>query len=310
MKRAGRKSMVGGIVALSMILMGTGYAYWTDTLQITTKATTGEMDVTFADLALYAQYDNENPDGWSIIDGIGEDGYVAGSFFERDKDYNEIAAEGTIEGYYERADGYNEVEFTAELAAAKNIKKNVGEYKTENTLGSKSIMLNISEMYPGYAQTFRTDILNTGNIAAKLADIEFNLQYSTEDGSYDYNINNQLGIALLINDEQSLPESEAADYVFKLAANFDEGDVFEVGGVEFVRLSALKDLDEVLENNTILVEPTDERMDLYLGIAMDPETTKNVAENEGATIRAIFDWIQFNAGKDVEATNILTEQNN
>lgn len=299
--------MVGGIVALSMILMGTGYAYWTDTLNITTKATTGELDVTFADLALYAQYDNENPDGWSIIDGIGEDGYVAGSFFERDKDYNEIAAEGTIEGYYERADAYNEVEFDAKLVDAAPIKKDVGEYTTVNTDGSKEIELTVKNMYPGYAQTFRTDILNTGNIAATLKNIMFT--FDNETGEH---VDHYLGIALLIKDEQSLPEWEAAENVYKLAVNFDEGDVFEVGGVEFVRLSALEDnhiLREGFENNTILVEPTDKRMDLYLGIAMDPSAQMDAAENGSIDIKAQFGWSQFNNGSEVEATNILTEQN-
>ena len=54
MRKAGRKSMIGGIAALSLILAGTGYAYWTDTLNVTTKATTGDLDVTFVDLGLYA----------------------------------------------------------------------------------------------------------------------------------------------------------------------------------------------------------------------------------------------------------------
>ena len=59
MRKTGRKPMAGGIVALSLILTGTGYAYWTDTLNVTTKATTGDLEVTFADLGLYAQYADE-----------------------------------------------------------------------------------------------------------------------------------------------------------------------------------------------------------------------------------------------------------
>ena len=78
MRKTGRKPMAGGIVALSLILTGTGYAYWTDTLNVTTKATTGDLEVTFADLGLYAQYANETKtDSWSIVDGIGDTGYVA-----------------------------------------------------------------------------------------------------------------------------------------------------------------------------------------------------------------------------------------
>ena len=52
MRKTGRKPMAGGIVALSLILTGTGYAYWTDTLNVTTKATSGDLEVSSADLDL------------------------------------------------------------------------------------------------------------------------------------------------------------------------------------------------------------------------------------------------------------------
>ena len=71
MKRMNGKSLVGSVLALSLVLAGTGYAYWTDTLSINTKATTGEFGVAFADLGLYAQYNNETlQGGWSIVDGV------------------------------------------------------------------------------------------------------------------------------------------------------------------------------------------------------------------------------------------------
>ena len=48
MRKAGRNSLVGGVLALSLVLAGTGYAYWTDSLNVTTKATTGDFGVQFA----------------------------------------------------------------------------------------------------------------------------------------------------------------------------------------------------------------------------------------------------------------------
>ena len=93
MKRMNGKSLVGSVLALSLVLAGTGYAYWTDTLSINTKATTGEFGVKFADLGLYAQYNNETlKGGWSIVDGVkhgANDGFVADDFFMRGAtDYN------------------------------------------------------------------------------------------------------------------------------------------------------------------------------------------------------------------------------
>lgn len=99
--------------------LGTGYAYWTDTLNVTTKATAGDFAVTFADMGLYAQYGSETlPGGWSIVDGIGEAGFADDEFFMRGKEYNKIAKDGSIEAYGERAEGHNNVDFNAELVDA------------------------------------------------------------------------------------------------------------------------------------------------------------------------------------------------
>lgn len=330
MRKAGRKSMIGGIMALSLILTGTGYAYWTDTLNVTTKATTGDFAVTFVDLGLYAQYGNETmANGWSIVDGIGESGYVNDDFFMRDKsDYNAIAKTGSIDDYYERAKGYNNVEFDAELVNADYIKKNVGEYTTLNAKGSDKIELTVSKMYPGYAQAFRTDILNVGEIAAKLSSLTFDVSALEEMGNpeaaYD-----MLGIAVLINQEQYTPDQNIdGEKVFKLCDTLGNGDnFFTVGGVDFLRLSALDNADvrTAITNANILCSPaTDNRMDLYLAVAMDPDAegvyttgtsdklTENddaASQNKGVKISIDFLWDQFNAGKDTGNPNILVEQN-
>lgn len=330
MRKAGRKSMIGGIMALSLILTGTGYAYWTDTLNVTTKATTGDFAVTFADLGLYAQYGNETmADGWSIVDGIGENGYVNDDFFMRDKtDYNAIAKENSIKDYYERAKGYNNVEFDAALVDADYIKKDVGEYTTFNTMGSDKIELTVSKMYPGYAQAFRTDILNVGEIAAKLSNLTFDVT-ALEDMDDSEAAYNMLGIAVLVNQEQYTPDQGIdGEKVFKLCDTLGSGDnFFTVGGVDFLRLSALDNADvkEAITNANILCSPaTDNRMDLYLAVAMDPDakgvyttgTSENLVENDdaasqnkGVKISIDFLWDQFNVGKDAGSPNILVDQN-
>ena len=43
MRKTNRKMIIGGILAATMILGGTGYAYWTDTLKVTATATTGDL---------------------------------------------------------------------------------------------------------------------------------------------------------------------------------------------------------------------------------------------------------------------------
>ena len=331
MRKIGKKSIISGVLALSLILAGTGYAYWTDTLSVKAKATTGELDVTFADLGLYAQYGDEGPAGtWSIVDGIGESGYLPSDFFRRGtSDYNKIAKNGSIDAYYERSKKYNNVEFNAELEDAAPIEHFVGPYSTANTMGSDKIKLDIKNMYPGYAQAFRTDVLNVGTLAAKLSNIKFEVEADKTKKAQD-----MLGIALYTHQEQFSPDkSKDGQNVFKLAKSLGlkENQYFTVGGVDFVRLSALKSVDQevvkkAIENAEILTSPsTDNRLDLFIGVAMDPDaegvyTTGSTdklnknnddadSENGEATVTVNFLWDQFNAGKKIEGTNILKEQN-
>lgn len=328
MKRMGGKSLVGSILALSLVLAGTGYAYWTDTLSISTKATTGDFGVTFADLGLYAQYDNETlQNGWSIVDGIkhgDNDGFVADEFFMRgNTDYNIIAREGSIGEYYEEAKGYNNVTFDAKLKNAETIKKGPQTYV--HAKGSDEIEMSIKKMYPGYAQAFRTDIVNVGDIAAKLSNLKFELK-----GDNIGNLKNMIGVALLIETEQYRPEYKPSQNIFKLAeAIGDNAKVFKVGGVQFVRLSALENADfveKLKDKEAMLCTPTDHRMDLFLGVAMDPDaagkytsgstTVENPegrdidSENKEVKIGIKFLWDQFNVGKDAASPNILKNQNN
>lgn len=328
MKRMNGKSLVGSVLALSLVLAGTGYAYWTDTLSINTKATTGEFGVKFADLGLYAQYDNETlQGGWSIVDGVkhgDNDGFVADEFFMRGApNYDIIAKPGSIEQYYKEAKGFNKVEFDAELKGAEVLTKGPGVYV--GSKGSDTIDVTIKKMYPGYAQAFRTDIVNVGDIAAKLGNIKFDVKGGTDVG----NLENMIGLAVLVNGEQYNPHVDPSEWdVFKLAANVDSSKVFKVGGVEFVRLSALKNADfaeKLKKSEPMLCAPaTDNRMDLFLGVAMDPDaegvyttgTSADIQDNDDAlsqdkeiNVAIKLLWDQFNVGKDVANPNILKNQN-
>lgn len=329
MKRNGKKTLIASIVALSLTLTGIGYAYWTDTLNVTTKATTGDLDVTFVDLGLYAQYDNETiPNGWSIVDGI-PNGWVDDMFFARGTaDYNKIAKDGTIAAYDTRAEGYNNIEFNAKLTDNAALVRDVGPYTIASTTGSDNIELSVQNLYPGYAQAFRSDIINQGTIAAKLSNIAFDV--SNLDGSkLTAETKGMLGIALLVDVDNS------PNNVFKLCTAFADNDnYFRVGGVDFLRLSALEGLSDteiqaVIENAEIKCYADGRsRMDLIIGVAMDPDakgtytsgSTKDInykakavndekSQNDGATISIDFAWDQFNEGVDEGNGNILNKQN-
>ncbi len=335
MKRTNRKSIIGGMVALSLILTGTGYAYWTDSLNVTTKATTGEMEVSFVDLGLYAQYANETKaNGWSIVDGIerdGNNGFIPDEYFMRGSaNYNIIAKDGTIDAYKDEAAKYNNIDFDAQLVDGKEIGKDFkgGASVTygKNTLGSDRIEITVDNVYPGYAQAFRSDILNLGTIAAKLSDMQFNAE--AMDGKELHK--DMLGVAVLVNREAYNP-SEADANTFGLCSLFANGDnFFTIGGVDFLRLSALEEIGdgaarEMLENNLLYAQPgSDNRLDIFLAIGMDPDaegvyTTGSTevltdnddkeSQNNGAVITIDMLWDQYNVGVDAGNANILADQN-
>lgn len=308
MRGFNKKAMVGGILALSLVLAGTGYAYWTDTLNVTTKAATGDLDITFVDLGLYAQYSNDDMGDWSVYDGIGG-GYADKLFFNNNgRDYqtpnhNSVVGRGGDEGsanaqYRERADGYNDVDFSAGYKDGAQIGKQYGDYLAA-TIGSDKIELGVNNMYPGYGQLFRSDIINLGTVAAKLSALSFSA--TGTEAPLDADTAGMLGLALRITDEQ---DKEIYDLSNNASATFI------LGGVTFVRLSALTGATVGTLNEMMTASKPEGRMDLYIGVAMDPDaagvyTTGSTAvnadnedadtQNRLATISVDFGWDQFNA---------------
>ena len=325
-----KKSMICSVVAMALILTGTGYAYWTDSLKVTTKATTGDMDVNFVDLGLYAQYTedlkgNNFASEWSIVDGIGKTGYAAANFFTRGSSNFNIVAQGGIDGANEKyaayAKGYNQVNFDAEYAKeGKSVLKDTIRDYTAGTTAAKEINLTVNNMYPGFAQAFRSDIANTGSIAVKLSKLQFTVTDSSNGVTED-----MLGVAVLVEREHQ-KQGVDGEPVFKLANIVDKDDIFTLGGVEFVRLSALKDLsvDTLDKYKELLALPNGNTMDFFIAIGMDPDaegvyttgSTTVMADNDdslsqgtGVSLTIDLLWDQFNEGKEVRSTNILEKQN-
>lgn len=318
-----KKKMIAGAVALSMLLGGTGYAYWTNTLNIDTTATTGNMDVKFVDLGLYAQY-KDSAEGWSIVDGI-DKGYVDYDFFTdkpitySKKTHETVAQPGSIEAYYKHADGYNDVNFNAELGEG-TLARKVRDY-AKGTKASDQINISLNNIYPGYAQAFRTDIVNAGNVAAKLSKVEIS---TAGDTTKSDELKNLIGVALYVVAEYS---KEAGD-TFKLASQFSDDDVFTLGGVDFVRLSAIEEREEDLEVmlNKLYVTPSDNSMDAFFAYGMDAdasgefttgstsvmsEADDSASMSKSFSVNIRFLWDQFNEGSEnfnIPA-NVLKKQN-
>lgn len=306
-----KKRFIAGLAVSSMLLMGVGYAAWTDGLQVNTKATSGELKVDLIDACLYGQYEGlDSEKGWTVIDGIGEQGYLGPYNFQRTRtapiDGDNTGVEEGMEEYAERQFGKNAISFDVIKGQEDGKLGEDNQFKGAYTAGTtlyKNFEIDITNMYPGYAQVFRSDIVNMGSLAAKLSKIDASLT-----GNQDENMKDLIGINLYVQREYHGTEKHVD--VFR-SLDLQDADTFEIGGVTFVRLSALEVAmtKAKFENNTLFITPEANRMDLYLGVAMDldadgqyttgrsssiTDQEDTLSENTGVTLTLDFLWDQFN----------------
>lgn len=325
-----RKGFIAGILVLSMLLMGTGYAYWTDKLNITSTVDTGELKVKFLDLAMYGQYGGgDNEVGWSIIDGTGTAAETEDYYFQREgENMNALGDTETIATYRDFIDKYTKTTFAASLTGAEALGTNPYGFSSD-TIISDQININLTDMYPGYAQAFEADIVNLGTLTAKLSSVKGTVTGLDADGNED----DMIGISMqLLREYADLTVGQEGHVnVFDTlaqAAGLDINDntkFFTLGGVRFLRLSALPLISTYMENSQIFVQPDDNRMDVYFAVAMDPDATgtfttgKVVAsngtilndnstidaksQNKDAQIVVDFLWDQFNVDDTVAAVD-------
>lgn len=282
-----KRKILACVVACATLFLGMGYAFWTSSLQIDTTATTGELNVTFCDLGVYGQYADEQT-GWAIFTGIPDEEFVPANFFDRtdvdpddinDQPYNIIATEEQLDAYAADVAKYTKTAFGAGLENPENIPDDIdeaygpdrywdgwwffGNWVNTNTDGADKINVDITKIYPGYAQMFRTDILNTGTLAAKLSDIDVTLSDTANDND---TIKDMIGISVKVFNE----DGKAVKVL-----NADAADTFTIEGVDFVRLSALEAGDVTVNagdgDDLLYIMPGVNTMDAIFGVAMDPD---------------------------------------
>ncbi|MEL7656411.1 MAG: hypothetical protein AAGU75_10945 [Bacillota bacterium] len=323
-----KRKILACVLACATLFLGMGYAFWTSSLQIDTTATTGELDVTFCDMALYGQYADEN-DGWAIFTGIPGNEFTPDMFFDRGNEnnsnqlYNIIATQADLNAYKASVEKYTKTWFSAGLSNPSDIPAGAddqygpglrwegnwwwGHMVETDTNGADTINVNITDIYPGYAQMFRTDILNIGTIAAKLSDLKLTMKDTANDTAA---VRDMIGISVKV-----LNESGKAVKVLDAATE----DIFTIGDVDFVRLSALDketttvSYHEEGSDDLLYIMPGVNTMDAIFGVAMDPDyngayttghtglvTTNNDADSQlkdaGFTIQ--FLWDQFNVDSE------------
>lgn len=306
-----KRKILACVVACATLFLGMGYAFWTDSLQIDTTADTGKLEVKFVDLDAYGTYGDETGK-WAVYTGIPGNESVNAEAVFHDHSYNKLDSQADINAFFNSIDEYTKTTFDAYQIAPVDIEDLEDVIlPVDNAYGgddhaSDAIKVDISNMYPGYAQLFRTDILNTGTLAAKLTDIDLTL------GEFEENVDDMIGVCLDVVYEDGT--------VVKAVDGAAAEDIFEIDGVEFIRLSALEDAvisggpgadpDDIL----YIYPSNDNTMDAIFGVAMDPDyagayTTGHVGaanavgvdadtQKKEANFVIDFLWDQFNVDAD------------
>lgn len=295
-----KRKILACVVACATLFLGMGYAYWTDGLQIASTADSGKLEVKFVDLDAYGTYGDETGK-WAVLTGIpGNDKIPASKFFD-DGSYNEFATLTGVTNFYNSINHYTKTTFAAVQVNGVALTEPpvVDNAYHAGAIISDKIAVDIDNIYPGYAQLFRTDILNTGTLAAKLASMSIQM------GGSNDTMKNMIGISLSV-----LKESGAK---IRVLDSTTAGDYFMLGGEKFIRISKLTPSmiqDMTAGDDLLYIYPDDDNtFDAVFGVAMDPDyggtyTTGHVgltsANNDSlsqiksANFTIDFGWDQFN----------------
>jgi len=296
-----RKRIIACVLACAMLLMGAGYAYWTDVTTMTAVVDAGEFNVDFvAAEKLGNNFDatNYQNTGWVT------QGY--------DTEY----------GYYDKIESN---------LADPNVNDNLVNFS------ESQIIMDIKELYPGHAEYYGATVKNTGNVAAKIGKI--NSAITNCNDAEKIKIKDMLGIAIIAEQDGAstyhtgywcgwnwVPVDVPVDFdmgtnkmpnewvnlgIYKYG--LDEDDYFFVDGIPYIRFSALQNInvDETSKNlyNILFVNEACD-IDFGISVAMDPDAegdyttgraealkTANKdewSEDGKATLTLDFVWDQYN----------------
>lgn len=220
-----KKKFIACVVACATLLMGTGYAYWTNNITLNAKVTTGKFDVQITD----ADYNNE---------------------------FTEYAGN-------DHSPNYRTSDHTLDT----------------NGFTDDSVNLSLTDLYPGYGQSYTFKLENKGTLAAKLSEIVFTKTGWTDVMKKMVGVN----ISVDINNVKYafiFGESKWVEVTQVPANNATGANFFALKGDSYARLSALDSItgtansaDKFLFLDTKSTPISGTYSDMYVTIklAMDPD---------------------------------------
>jgi hypothetical protein len=302
--------------------MGTGFAYWTDLINLKATAVTGELDVNFT----AAAPEGNNFEG--LVGGLAnETAYhtvtPTATFNANDPDNVSVKIENIYPGYYQQfsATAANSGTVAAKLGKITFTNSDVTNAATANMIGVQLIATSsyMTPAIPGVGPQYNK--IYTGKC------YEYN-RYGTcflcgHDGhekidGHNYFSGYYYGSQIIGWDTAPVLAGDAGgEVVSAINQNYTADETFTIGTKTFVRLSAL-DGDAVTVSEAVknmLYLTNDSTMNFKVLVAMDPDaagknttgstsltpaSSKIDADTQGTTASVTLGlvWDQYNEGRD------------
>ena len=283
-----KKKLIACVLACATLLMGTGFAYWTDLISIKTTAETGFLDVNFTQ----AKYQGSNfvPTNEKLDETAYNMTVRTATFDANNPDQIAFDITNLYPGHYA---GFEATAKNAGTVAAKLGKINTS-FAGDNSMTRNMIGIALDAV-SDYETTETKKVLVCDDLFCK---------DSSHEHEYYFN---KWGIKLVKGRYETV--ISVIGHESNVDINLPEGSTFVIGSKTFVRLSALSSVAVAEQLSNMLYLTNNSEMKFIVTIGMDPDaagvyTTGSAndfkanndanTQNKSASVTLGLVWDQYN----------------
>lgn len=310
-----KKRFIACVLACAMLLMGTGFAYWTDLINLKATANTGYLDVNFT----AAEKKGNN---WVPIEGSGvttEAAYhsdTSPAAVITDTDHVDLSLYNLYPGHYQM--------YSATVANSGTVAAKLGAIKMaiggDSTVAQDMIGVRLTASSTYTTEASQGDPIYGPDKNNVITERCYNYLFCHEHFAHDWVVTGFLTgyyagkkYGTQIIGYETIPGQTTTNPV---AINFPAEQTFTIDGVTFVRLSALSnvkvDVDKAITNILYLTNNSTMKFDVTIGMDPDAEglytsgsaflnnpngKSDSASQSKQAWIDFSLVWDQYNATK-------------
>lgn len=281
-----KKKLIACVLACATLLMGTGFAYWTDLISIKSTAETGFLDVNFTK----AEYIDSN--FVTTNESLGESAYNTtvrtATFDANNPDQVAFDITDLYPGHYAM--------FQATANNAGTVAAKLGKVNTSIS-GDNSMTKSMIGIALDAVSLYETEYTYIKEVKYNIFSCDHNHEHVTK------------WFGIIPIKYCLIPSTEVIGKTSKVDINLPEDATFEIGDQTFVRLSALSNVEVNDQLSNMLYLTNDSEMEFLVTIGMDPDavgtyTTGSAndlkgnndanTQNKTASVTLGLVWDQYN----------------